>query len=258
MKASQEFDIAVSSHGVGDGTDIEYTKDKVREAAGHAPEPVTFARLKLKLEPHRSIENSAVVETMLDLKGLAVRARAAAPTMHEAADMLQQRLSRKLDALDSRKELVRRLQAGEPEGEWRHESVPSERPDYFPRPADERQVVRHKSFSFGTLTPKDAVAEMEALEHDFHLYSDAETGQDAVVFRTLDGAYALSRSGNAGTTPEGIEEGPEPPEMGLAEAENRLGLSGEPFLFFINAATGRGNVLYLRYDGHYGLISPAG
>jgi hypothetical protein len=28
-------------------------------------------------------------------------------------------------------------------------------------------------------------------------------------------------------------------------------------LFFVNAATGRGNVIYHRYNGHYGLITPA-
>ena len=31
---------------------------------------------------------------------------------------------------------------------------------------------------------------------------------------------------------------------------------GHRFLFFENAATGRGSVLYRRYDGHYGLIEP--
>ena len=33
---------------------------------------------------------------------------------------------------------------------------------------------------------------------------------------------------------------------------------GFPFLFFIDAAPGRASVLYHRYDGHYGLITPAG
>ena len=34
-------------------------------------------------------------------------------------------------------------------------------------------------------------------------------------------------------------------------------MSDEPFLLFRNADTGRGNVLYRRYDGHYGLVTPA-
>lgn len=32
--------------------------------------------------------------------------------------------------------------------------------------------------------------------------------------------------------------------------------SGESHLLFANAATASGNVLYWRYDGHYGLITP--
>ena len=32
---------------------------------------------------------------------------------------------------------------------------------------------------------------------------------------------------------------------------------GHRFVFFGNAASGRGNVIYRRYDGHYGLIEPA-
>lgn len=34
-------------------------------------------------------------------------------------------------------------------------------------------------------------------------------------------------------------------------------VGGEPFLFYIDATTRRGNVLYHRYEGHYGVIAPA-
>jgi len=30
-----------------------------------------------------------------------------------------------------------------------------------------------------------------------------------------------------------------------------------PFLFFIDSLSSRGAVIYKRYDGHYGLITPA-
>ena len=47
-----------------------------------------------------------------------------------------------------------------------------------------------------------------------------------------------------------------PPTLDLDEAIERIGVDGERFVFFANSATGRGNVLYRRYDGHYGLIAP--
>jgi hypothetical protein len=42
-----------------------------------------------------------------------------------------------------------------------------------------------------------------------------------------------------------------------ADAIARLNLSGEGFLFYLDPDSGRGRVLYLRYDGHYGLITAA-
>lgn len=48
------------------------------------------------------------------------------------------------------------------------------------------------------------------------------------------------------------------PVMDLPAARRRLEALGERFLFFADASTGRGKVLYHRYDGHYGLITPAG
>jgi hypothetical protein len=35
-----------------------------------------------------------------------------------------------------------------------------------------------------------------------------------------------------------------------------FGLLGVPFPFFVDAARSRGSVVYHRYDGHYGLITP--
>ncbi len=37
----------------------------------------------------------------------------------------------------------------------------------------------------------------------------------------------------------------------------RLEAAGQSLLFFVNAETGRGNLIYCRYDGNYGLITPA-
>ena len=46
------------------------------------------------------------------------------------------------------------------------------------------------------------------------------------------------------------------PLIGVAEAAQRLASSGGRYLVFVGCATGRGNVIYRRYDGHYGRITP--
>ena len=47
----------------------------------------------------------------------------------------------------------------------------------------------------------------------------------------------------------------EPIELSTAVAE--MDALNHRFLYFTDAASGRGCVLYLRYDGHYGLIEPS-
>jgi hypothetical protein len=43
----------------------------------------------------------------------------------------------------------------------------------------------------------------------------------------------------------------------LNEAEVLLDECDEPFVFFAEPDSGRSQVLYRRFDGHYGLITPA-
>ncbi len=43
----------------------------------------------------------------------------------------------------------------------------------------------------------------------------------------------------------------------VTEAADRLEAFRQPFQFFVNSQTGRGSLIYHRYDGRYGLIEPA-
>jgi len=48
------------------------------------------------------------------------------------------------------------------------------------------------------------------------------------------------------------------PRLTVQEAAGRLDAAGQLFTFFVDTGTGRGSVVYHRYDGHYGLLVPAG
>jgi len=147
-------------------------------------------------------------------------------------------------------------------GQWRHQSLPAQRLPYFPRPPGERTIVRHKSYALARLTPDEAAAEDELLDYDFHLFTEKSTGQDSVIYRTADGyrlAMAHPRPRRLGPVDPSIAISDMPaPRLSVTEAAARLEAAGQPFLFFVNAGTGRGNLIYHRYDGHYGLIDPVG
>jgi hypothetical protein len=47
------------------------------------------------------------------------------------------------------------------------------------------------------------------------------------------------------------------PLLTTDEAVERLNMTGLPFVFYLDADHVAGRVLYRRYDGHYGLATPA-
>jgi len=207
------------------------------------------------------VERPAVAQANIDLNGRPVRAQAAAATMRDAIEMLSDKLRIQLERAARNWARLRGSQPVSEPGEWRHDSVHAQRLPYFPRPIDERGVVRHKSYGLARMTPDEAAADMELLDYDFHLFTELSTSQDSVVYRS-DHGYRMAQ---AHPKPDRLElmdsdftvSEVSAPKLDVAEAETRLEAFGQPFLFFVDAQTGRGNLIYHRYDGDYGLITPA-
>jgi ribosomal subunit interface protein len=245
-------------------TDAEraYAREKVSQAARFAPAQVLDARLRLHHEPDPARERPAIAEATLDVNGRAVRAHVAAPTMREATDLLEARLRRRLERLAQREQSLQLRHRDAGPGEWHHGDARAHRPEYYPRPPEDREVVRRKAFAIEAEVPDEAAVDLELLDHDFLLFHNADTKEDNVIHRLGDGGYALIPPTQHTDTLERcvapIRPSPlAPTRMGLDDATRMLDLRDEPFVFFIDPRTRRGNVVYRRYDGHYGLIAPA-
>jgi hypothetical protein len=253
--------VLVTRGQVGDA-DVEYAIQRLAAVLRLVEDPILFARLTLHRAADPARTRPALARVALDVDGELVRAHVAGHTMREAADLLQRRLRDKLAHRAQHRDDLRTRPAERDEGEWRHGDLPTERPEYFDRPADERELVRHKTFAVDEITPDEAAFDMELLDYDFHLFRDLASGEDAVIERVGQGTYRLTR-----LHPAPVEPGPTsvdltiageaPPRLTVSEALERLDTGGERFVFFANAATGRGNVVYRRYDGHDGLITAA-
>jgi ribosomal subunit interface protein len=261
-QVTDEFDIEITARGdIGSG-DRRYAEDKLARVGKFAPRPILHARATLTGETNPAIERRAVAEASLDVSGRIVRAQVAATQMREAVDLLEQRLRRRLEELGDHYE-SRRQETGLAEpGEWRHGALPSSRPDFFDRPVEERELVRHKTFADGPETPEEAALDMGLLDHDFFLFTNAASGEENVVYRLENGAIGWLQptptSDRADAYAIDLKPDPAPAStMRVDEAIDRLDVSGERFVFFIDETSGRGNIVYRRYDGHYGLITPA-
>ncbi len=256
------LDVQVTTHGKLPGA-ADYARTKIGELGHLTHEPVLHAHVKLGEHGDPAVARRVIAQANLDVNGRPVRAQVEGVTAREAIDGLEARLRRQLERAAEHWEAKRAGMPRRGPHEWRHESEPTQRPKYFPRPESERRIMRHKSYGLPTRTVEEAALEMEQLDYDFHLFTEEGTQQDSVLYREGPSEYRLAQVNPAaadGLAPFQLPLtiSPQPaPRLDVEQAIERMGLLALPFLFFVDSARDRGSVLYHRYDGHYGLITPA-
>jgi ribosome-associated translation inhibitor RaiA len=237
-------------------------KAKIAALGRYTDEPILHCRVRLSRSHDPAVARPVIAQGNLDVNGRMLRAQVAADNAHEAVALLETRLRRQLARMARHWQARRGAMPEATPHEWRHMTEPTHRPDFYPRPEQERQVVRHKTYEPARATPEEAAFDLDMLDYDFQLFTDSESGQDSVIYYAGPTGYRLAQLTPDPTRtwssalPLTVSERPAP-RLTLAEAVHRLDATGMPFLFFAEPAGGRGRVLYRRYDGHYGLVTPA-
>jgi len=227
--------------------DLEYGRGRVESALRYVTDPVLFVRLKLTLFADAGLACPALAQANVDINGRIVRAQVARTTMREAIDELHDRLRSQVEHADRA---------------WPARCKP-QRPPVPSRPAWERNLLRRKIFGPFRSTIAEAAQDLEMLDYDFVLFAEAGSGVDTLLSRTEDGTgYHLAQVEfrKADITPGDVEYtfSTQPvPFLDVEQAADQLAMTGKHFVFFRDTTTDRGCVMYQRYDGNYGLISPA-
>jgi len=260
MHGTQPVQVQIETQGAVPEGMPELAIAKVESLLRLATEPVLYARVTLTMAADPAVNLPAVARVNVDLDGRLVRAQAAGETMRESVEHMASRLSARLERSARNWEARRGSRPADAPGEWRHQSIPAHHPPYFPRPAEERQVIRRRSHTAGRETPEEALADLNLLDYDFYLFTDELTGQDSVIYR-VDHGYRLAQAQlprPRRPLPPAMTQTRQPaPRLTVSDAIARLEALGHEFLFFVDTGTRRGSLLYHRYDGHYGLIVPA-
>ncbi|WP_433663210.1 sigma 54 modulation/S30EA ribosomal C-terminal domain-containing protein [Nocardia sp. CA-128927] len=125
-----------------------------------------------------------------------------------------------------------------------------------------RPIVRRKHCALLSGTVAQATAVLEAMDYDAHLFTDSETGMDAVIHRAGPWGIRLARQHRLGLPSAGeplaLTVNPFPTaHFSEHEAADRLCRYGLPFLFCTDPRDGRGRLFYRRYDGDLAVVAPA-
>lgn len=249
-------EVRIETRGAVREADVARVRAKIAGVTRFASAPVLFVRIRLSVLRGQG----AVAQANVDVNGRPVRVQATGATMGEAIAELGERLRRRLERLARLREhrTGPRPPANGRGGERAHRR---DLPSHAYRMPGSRWLTRHKTFALRQETVAEAAEDMYLLDYAFHLFTESGSGQDSVLYR--DGSsYRLAQIAPdpAHITQTGMPFSISPvpaAHLDVPDALAHLDQAGMPFVFFADATTGRGSMVYRRVDGNYGLIEVA-
>ncbi|GAA3394976.1 sigma 54 modulation/S30EA ribosomal C-terminal domain-containing protein [Cryptosporangium minutisporangium] len=221
----------------------DYARRKVRAAVRHCPFPILRASVRLVRFADPALPRPVVSTALVNVNGRLVRVQTTAESARVGLDALQHSLRTAIERLDRH--------------HTRHGH--GRRPAFLGEADDEREIHPHGTYAPTACTVDEAIADLEALDREFHLFHDVEAAEDSVVFRGGPSGYRLARVRHRPlVTPPATAvsiEVEDAPQLTVEAAAERLLYAGQPYVFFADLATGRGAVLHVQRDGHFGLVT---
>lgn len=133
------------------------------------------------------VHDNQVCEATVHLKRNVVKAHAAAREPEAALDLVVDKVEHQLARIKDK-----RISRSHPRRRPLHGAAPPVNDSDFDEDDDgEALIVKTKEFAIKPMDPQEAALQMELLGHDFFLFSNAENGHCAVLYRRRDGHLGL-------------------------------------------------------------------
>ena len=137
-------------------------------------------------ERNPRISAKEVCEATLRGHGRIVRAKAASADALTSLDKVVHKLEHQIEKLKTR--LMSRTHPKRHQVDW---PPPDDEDDAGQGEQGPPRIVKTKQFDIKPMTPEEAALQMDVLGHDFYLFTNADTGVAAVVYRRNDGDVGL-------------------------------------------------------------------
>jgi putative sigma-54 modulation protein len=163
-----------------------YAWEKVERVARFFDDERTASRAEVELihERNRSVSEPEVAEATLFINGSVLKASEASEDMYASIDRMSDKLERQVKRFRGRQidrwqgQLKNAPHVAQPFVVEKEEEI-------------ETRIVRTKQFQMKPMSAEEAVLQLELLDHDFYVFTSADTGDINVVYRRRDGDYGL-------------------------------------------------------------------
>ena len=163
-----------------------YALEKVERVSKFFDSERSDSRAEVELihARNRSVVDAEVAEATLFINGTVLKATEASEDMYASIDRMADKLERQVRRYRGRQ--IDRWQ-----GHTKNASAPDEPVIVEDEEDIEARIVRTKQFQMKPMGAEEAVLQMDLLDHDFYVFTSAESGDINVVYRRRDGNYGL-------------------------------------------------------------------
>jgi len=121
------------------------------------------------------------VEVTVPVNGILLRGEEVTTDMYTSIDLVIEKLEKQIEKYKTK--LSRRLRAGTFKGELFPTDAAEDAEDF--------KVVKTKRFAIKPMSVEEAIMQMNLSNHDFFVFTNADTEEVNVVYRRRDGNYGL-------------------------------------------------------------------
>ncbi|NET45787.1 ribosome hibernation-promoting factor, HPF/YfiA family [Okeania sp. SIO2B3] len=167
----------------------EYVNQKIEKAVSHFQQLTTEVDVHLSVARNPRINPKQTAEVTIYANGTVIRAQESSENLYASIDLVADKIARQLRKYkEKRQSKVSKAKTIE-----LIESQPVEQDLIGDRqPELPNEVVRTKYFAMSPMTVEEALEQLQFIDHDFYMFSNAATGEINVIYKRYHhGGYGL-------------------------------------------------------------------
>ncbi|MDY7007024.1 MAG: ribosome-associated translation inhibitor RaiA [Cyanobacteriota bacterium] len=167
----------------------EYVNQKIEKAVSHFQQLTTEVDVHLSVARNPRINPKQTAEVTIYANGTVIRAQESSENLYASIDLVADKIARQLrkykEKRQSKVNKVKTVEIVEPQP-VKQDLIGDRQPEL------PSEVVRTKYFAMSPMTVEEALEQLQFIDHDFYMFSNAATGEINVIYKRYHhGGYGL-------------------------------------------------------------------
>ena len=167
----------------------EYVNQKIEKAVSHFQQLTTEVDVHLSVARNPRINPKQTAEVTIYANGTVIRAQESSENLYASIDLVADKIARQLrkykEKRQSKQNKVKTVEMVESQP-VKQDLIGDRQPEL------PSEVVRTKYFAMSPMTVEEALEQLQFIDHDFYMFSNAATGEINVIYKRYHhGGYGL-------------------------------------------------------------------